>query len=36
MKEEEGNIKKNRKPRIVFWTILAIGLWYMNEKVFKK
>ena len=28
--------KKIKKPRIVFWTIVAVGLWFMNEKVFNK
>ncbi len=28
--------EKRKRPRIVFWTIIAVGLWYMNEKVFKK
>lgn len=28
--------KKRKKPRIVFWTILALGLWYMNDKIFNK
>jgi|TARA_R100000908_G_C3749528_1_gene144316 hypothetical protein len=36
MREDNRGDKKKRKPRIVFWTILAVGLWYMNEKVFKK
>ncbi len=28
--------KKENKPRIVFWTIIAVGLLYMNKKVFNK
>ena len=24
--------KKENKPRIVFWTIIAVGLLYMNKK----
>lgn len=28
--------EKKRKPRIVFWSIIAVGLWYMNKNVFNK
>ena len=30
MKEEK------KEPRIVFWTIVAVGVLYMYKKVFKK
>jgi hypothetical protein len=28
--------KKNKEPRIVFWSILILGLGYMYKNVFKK
>lgn len=28
--------EKNKKPRIVFWSIVSLGLWYMYNNVFNK
>ena len=28
--------KKDKKPRIVFWSIVSLGLWYMYNNVFKQ
>ena len=30
----DNNEKK--EPRIVFWSIIAVGMWYMYNNVFKK
>jgi hypothetical protein len=27
---------KEKKPRIVFWAILGLGMWYMYNNVFDK
>ena len=28
--------EKDKKPRIVFWSIVGVGLWYMYNNVFNK
>lgn len=28
--------KKKKEPRIVFWTIVSVGVWYMYNNIFKK
>jgi hypothetical protein len=28
--------KKEKKPRIVFWSIVGVGLWYMYNNIFNK
>tara|TARA_R110000851_G_scaffold124087_1_gene254173 strand:+ start:255 stop:356 length:102 start_codon:yes stop_codon:yes gene_type:complete len=28
--------RKEKKPRIVFWSILGVGLWYMYNNIFIK
>ena len=33
---EQNNAQKKDSPRIVFWTIVAVGLLYMYKNVFKK
>ena len=31
-----SDYKKKKEPRIVFWSIVAVGLLYMYKNVFKK
>lgn len=36
MTESNMSKEKNKEPKIVFWSILILGLGYMYKNVFKK